>query len=98
MDPWSRETLKEIVELTRENNKILKGIRNSQRWASILRALYWIMIVVSAVGGYYALKPYLSSLTNVYTENNSLLNSVKGISADTTYQNAKDFLDQLNQQ
>lgn len=97
MDPWSRETLKEIVELTRENNKLLKGIRNSQRWASALRAIYWIIIIVSAIGGYYALKPYLSTVSDVYTQNSSLFNSIPGMSAGTTYQNAKDLLDQLGQ-
>ena len=51
--------LKENIEISRESLKILKGIRRANRFASIFKIFYWLVIIGSAVGAYYFLEPYI---------------------------------------
>lgn len=61
IDPHSEPG--EILRLLRENNRMLKGMRNAARWAAVFRALYWILIIVSLIAGYLFLKPFLDQAT-----------------------------------
>lgn len=56
----------ELLKLTRENNKILRGMRASQRWSSVLSTFYYILIIGSFVGAYYYLQPVIDSLMGSY--------------------------------
>jgi hypothetical protein len=56
----------ELLELTRENNKMLRGLRRAQRLALIGRVLYWCLLIVLAFGAYTYIEPYLGELENVY--------------------------------
>lgn len=47
----------ELLELTRENNKILTGMRRAQRWGSFFRVVYWAVILGSIFGVYYYFQP-----------------------------------------
>lgn len=47
----------ELLELTRENNKILHGMRRTQRWSSFFRFAYWAVILGSIFGTYYYFQP-----------------------------------------
>lgn len=51
------QKLDEILELTRENNEILRSMRRSQRWGSFFRFLYWLIILGSIFGVYYYFQP-----------------------------------------
>ena len=60
--------LKELLELTRDNNKLLHKIRRHAIIGSILRLFYWAIIL----GGpiviyYYFLQPYLGQLIETYS-------------------------------
>ncbi len=59
MTPEEKELLKETAELTKENNKILKSMRRHARFASFFRVIYWAIIIGSAVGAYYFVKPFV---------------------------------------
>ena len=59
MDPETRQKMVELLELTRENNKILHGLRRSQRWNTILNIIYWLIIIGIAIGAFYFLQPYV---------------------------------------
>ncbi|MFA5933639.1 MAG: hypothetical protein WC795_00215 [Candidatus Paceibacterota bacterium] len=67
MDPELKSMIKENLELTQENNKILKKVRKAQVWAQISRVLYWLVIIGASVGAYYYIQPYLSKLIGIYT-------------------------------
>jgi len=47
----------ELLELTRENNKILHGMRRTQRWSSFFSLVYWAVILGSIFGTYYYFQP-----------------------------------------
>jgi len=58
--------LKRSVELSEENNDILRSIKRSMRFGHIMSVVYWIFIIGSAVGAYYIIQPYLNQLLYVY--------------------------------
>ena len=47
----------ELLELTKENNKILHGMRRTQRFSSFLTLVYWAVILGSIFGTYYYFQP-----------------------------------------
>ncbi|HBM45589.1 MAG: hypothetical protein UT05_C0005G0019 [Parcubacteria group bacterium GW2011_GWF2_38_76] len=67
--------LKEILELTKENNKILRGMRSSQRWNSFFNFVYYFLIIGSVVGSYYYLQPYIDTALQSYQ---SIMSGVQG--------------------
>ena len=79
MSPEERELLEKSVSLAEDNNKILHSMRRSQRWASVMRAIYWILIIGSAVGAYYFIQPYVDQLMAVYNGAKSNLDNVSNI-------------------
>ncbi len=66
VDPESRELLQKTYTLAEENNQILHGIRRSQRIASLMRALYWLIILAITFGSFYLLQPYINKMLDLY--------------------------------
>ncbi|KKP86977.1 MAG: hypothetical protein UR90_C0016G0014 [Parcubacteria group bacterium GW2011_GWC1_35_8] len=79
MSPEEKRLLERSVSLGEENNKMLHSMRRSARWASFFRAIYWILIIGSAVGAYYFIQPYVDQMVNVYSGAQSNLNDVNKI-------------------
>ena len=77
MSPEERELLNKSVALAEENNKILHSMKRSQRWTSIARAIYWILIIGSALGAYYFIQPYIDQLIGIYSGAGDMLNNFK---------------------
>lgn len=59
----NHEDIIELLELTRENNAILKKIRRNQIASHWLKTIYWIIIIIALFIAYNFLEPYISSLT-----------------------------------
>lgn len=79
MDPDLRQKIIELHELTKENNQILRSLRRAQRWANIMRFIYWILIIGISIGAYYYIQPYLEQVLKLYSENQALVDKVKTI-------------------
>ncbi|MCE9549296.1 hypothetical protein K8Q98_02770 [Candidatus Nomurabacteria bacterium] len=84
MDPESKKLLESTFQLAEENNKMLRSMRRSMRIARVISALYWVLIIGSAVGAYYFVQPYIDQMLGVYGSTksniegiNTLLNSLK---------------------
>ncbi len=60
------KALDEILKITKENNEILHSMKRHQRWASIFRAVYWLIIIGVSLGAYYFIQPYLESIMEAY--------------------------------
>ena len=58
--------LDELLTLTRENNKILRGMRRAQIWTTILHTIYWFIILGGLVGSYYFLQPYINQYMETF--------------------------------
>ena len=68
--------LRRNLELTRENNKLLKKIRRNAVVANIMRLVWWAVIIgVPVVLYYYVFEPYLVEMS---TALQGVQNSVSG--------------------
>jgi len=67
MDPETKRLLEESLVITKENNEMLKKLVRNQKIANMYRIFYWSVIILSSVGAYYFIKPYLSSMSNLYS-------------------------------
>ncbi len=79
MDPDLRKKILELYDLTKENNKMLHSLRRAQRWASIMRVIYWILILGISVGAYYYIQPHLDQILGLYTQNQSFIDKVRSM-------------------
>jgi hypothetical protein len=67
MDEETKKLLEENLTLNKENNQMLTKLVLYQKWNQIYRIAYWAIIILSTLGAFYFLQPYLSSLIGVYT-------------------------------
>ena len=82
----------ELLELTRENHKMLKKMRREQKWTHIGRVLYWVIIIGLVYGSFVWIKPYLGQLQNAYNVILEQTNAVQG-SLNTLNNVRKDLKD-----
>ena len=54
-------------------------MKRSQRYATIMRVIYWILIIGSAYGAYYFIQPYVDQMVNVYSGAKGDLSNVSNI-------------------
>jgi len=76
MDPNTSQLLREILEKTEENNRLLRKMHRAAVWGRVARLLYWVIILGAALGAYYYLQPYIEGLFSAY---NSLLSGVESV-------------------
>lgn len=70
-----QELLEENLKLTKENNKILLGLRRSQRLGIAFTAFKWIIVISLTLGAYYYLQPFLEQLLQIYSGLGDVYNS-----------------------
>jgi hypothetical protein len=66
MDEETRGLLKEILDLSRENNKMLHGLHRAAVWGRLSRLIYWAIIIMLSIGLYNYLQPLLTSVLKGY--------------------------------
>lgn len=86
--------LDELLEITRENNKILRGMRRTQRWKSFFSFVYWMLILGSIFGVYYYFQPTIKKYTEtIQTSVGIIQNFEKSIgSIPTDMQTVKNLI------
>lgn len=77
MDSESHK-IDEILELTKENNKILRTMRRSQRMTSLFTFVYWAVILGSIFGVYYYFQPTIQKYMKVFQSSVGILQSFEG--------------------
>lgn len=90
MTPEEKALLNKTLELTQENNKILKSMQRSIRWQRAMSIIYWVFIVGSAIGAYYLIQPYIDAVSGAYDGVKS------GFSGKPTGGGVNEILDLLN--
>ncbi len=83
------DDLKQLLELCKENNHILRGMQRSARVAKFFKAIYWMLIIGSLVGSYYYIQPYVDKLINLY-------NNVSNVPDVNNLKLSPDILKQLD--
>ncbi|HEY4499479.1 MAG TPA: hypothetical protein VJH94_05495 [Candidatus Paceibacterota bacterium] len=68
MDNEDKSILREILEVTRQNeqkiNKLYRGLWMSRIWSIV----YWVVVIGVAIGAFYFLQPYFDLLKKAVQE------------------------------
>jgi hypothetical protein len=75
MDPESKKLLEETFRLAQDNNDMLRSMKRSLFWSRIMRTIYWVFIIGSAVGAFYLLQPYIDQVKEMYDGASGILDS-----------------------
>ncbi len=67
MNPEDKVLLREVLEISKDNQNMLEKLQRSNRWAVFFKIVYWTFIIIAAGGAYYAIKPYTDKLGDTYT-------------------------------
>lgn len=70
--------LEELLELSRENNEILRSMRRTQRWKSFFTLVYWAVILGSIFGVYYYLQPTIQKYMKTFKSSYDVLQKLEG--------------------
>jgi hypothetical protein len=76
MDTEEKRKLDRVLALSEENNSILKKMLRNQRWARLVRIIYWALIIAAAAGLFYWIQPYLEQIVGVYSGTNSAISDL----------------------
>ena len=66
MQPEEKEMLKKTLELSQENNHLLRSIKRSMAWGRIIKIIYWVILIGAAIGAYYYIEPYIDTAVDAY--------------------------------
>ena len=84
------DKLNTLLELTKENNRILRSMHRRMFWSQIFTIIYWLIILGVMGWSYYYLQPYfekylstyqsiMKTLDNVQSQGSTLPTDFKGI-------------------
>lgn len=79
MNEEEKELLQKTYELSQENNKILHGIRSSNRWSTFFRLFYWFVIIGISIGAFVYIQPYIDKAAGIYNIVQTDLNALKNV-------------------
>jgi hypothetical protein len=86
MTPEEKSLLERTYKMTVENNDILHRMRRSARFSSVMRYVYWAVIIILSFGAYYFIQPYVNFLTsslgniqNGASSSQNMLQSLQGL-------------------
>jgi len=96
MDDETKKLLGDNYALNKENNEMLKKLVLFQKWNQIYKIVYWSIIILSAIGAFYFIQPYLSSLIGVYTGGVGVSNMSDVSKTFGDKNQMKDLIDSLN--
>jgi membrane protein required for beta-lactamase induction len=88
------QKMNELLEITRENNKILRSMRRTQRWSSFFAFMYWMIILGSIFGTYYYFQPAIQKYTKTFQTSVGILEKFQNTAASipTDLQTAKNWI------
>lgn len=76
METQDKQRLERVLELSEENNKILKKMLRAMRWGRLVRVIYWSVIIAASVGAFYYAQPYWDRLVNIYGSAQDTVNQI----------------------
>lgn len=98
MEVNPNEKLDEILELTKENNRMIRALRGAQKRAAAFRLLYWLVIIgLLAFGAFYYVQPYLEQIMGVYAGAQSSIDAIQNATSSVQNGDWKSILDSYKQ-
>lgn len=76
MDELTKVEIRELLELTRENNELLRSANNRARWSVFFWVLRWAITLGLLVGAYYYIEPYVDIAKDTYQKASGMLDGV----------------------
>jgi hypothetical protein len=77
MNPEERVLLERTLKLSEENNKIVRGLRSSARWANFWGFIKILIFIVPLVFAYIWLQPYLGMFEETFKNAQEVLQTVR---------------------
>lgn len=74
------DKMTELLDLTRENNRILRSMHRRMLWSQIFTFLYWMVILGVMGWSYYYLQPYLDKYWGAYQQMTKTLSNFENSS------------------
>ena len=75
-DEFHDDKIDELLELTRENNKILRSMHRRMLWSQVFTYFYWLVILGVAGSAYYFLQPYAEKYMHTYQTMIKLIDTI----------------------
>jgi len=63
-----QDKIEKLEKITKENNRILHKMQNHIRLGTIMRVLYWLVILGVMLGVYHYFQPFFDQWINTYNE------------------------------
>jgi len=79
MDSEDKHKLDRALELSEENNQMLKKMIRNMRWSRLIKVIYWTVIIAVSVGALYFAQPYVDSVSDAYNSIQDTTRSVNSI-------------------
>ncbi|MBX4189029.1 hypothetical protein KW785_00340 [Candidatus Parcubacteria bacterium] len=68
MNPDERGMLERALKLSEENNKILRKMQRTARWAAVWGVIKFLVLIIPLIVGYLYLEPYLKGLEPLFKQ------------------------------
>ncbi len=93
-EEFAHDKIDELLDLTRENNRILRGMHRRMLWSQIFTFFYWLIILGVAGWSYYTLQPYIAKYLHSYEVIMNTLNNMDQ-SSKSLPANLQEILDKV---
>lgn len=65
MNPEEKQLLEQTAALTKETNELVRKIHRHVMVSSIMRGVYWIIIIGASLGAFWLIQPYIDSIRSL---------------------------------
>jgi cytoskeletal protein RodZ len=83
MSPEERKMLQDTLDLSRENNEILRKMRRGQFVANIIHSLKWIVLIIITIWSWLLIQPYFERMMDMYSQVQEATQSVNELKVKT---------------
>ncbi|MBX4195365.1 hypothetical protein KW796_00150 [Candidatus Parcubacteria bacterium] len=77
MNPEDKVLLERTLKISEENNKLLRSMRSTARWAVLWGIIKIIILIVPFVIAYFYLEPQFGSISDSFRQAQGVLNTFK---------------------
>jgi len=64
----NQKLILENLELTRKNERRIKKMYSSQKRTTLMRTVYWLVIIIISIAAFIYSKPYIEQTMQAYNE------------------------------
>ena len=89
MTPDEKSLLERTAALAQENNAILRSMRRTARFETIMRVIYWVIILGASYGAYVFVQPYVNTMLASVSQLQSTLKDAQGASQSVNQINSQ---------